>query len=137
MDKEKIIKAITIHSENTMVGHLGIEITDIGKRYICGKMPVDDRTKQPFGILHGGSNVAFAETLGSIIGGLQIDEDTQSVVGIDINASHLRSVSDGWVYGKAEPVRIGRKIQVWEINITDEDQNKICTSRLTLAVINK
>ena len=137
MDKEKTLKQITDRSKNTMVGNMGIELTDIGQQFICGKMPVDHRTKTPFGVLHGGSSVALAETLGSIIGGFQVDGETQTVVGIDINASHLKSVSDGWVYGKAEAVRIGRKIQVWDINIKDENQNMVCKSRLTLAVINK
>jgi len=137
MDKEKTLKQITDRSKNTMVGNMGIELTDIGQQFICGKMPVDHRTKTPFGVLHGGSSVALAETLGSIIGGFQVDGETQTVVGIDINASHLKSVSDGWVYGKAEAVRIGRKIQVWDINIKDENQKMVCKSRLTLAVINK
>lgn len=137
MDKEKTLKQITDRSKNTMVGNMGIELTDIGQQFICGKMPVDHRTKTPFGVLHGGSSVALAETLGSIIGGFQVDGEAQTVVGIDINASHLKSVSDGWVYGKAEAVRIGRKIQVWDINIKDENQKMVCKSRLTLAVINK
>jgi 1,4-dihydroxy-2-naphthoyl-CoA hydrolase len=137
MDKEKTLKQITDRSKNTMVGNMGIELTDIGQQFICGKMPVDHRTKTPFGVLRGGSSVALAETLGSIIGGFQVDGETQTVVGIDINASHLKSVSDGWVYGKAEAVRIGRKIQVWDINIKDENQKMVCKSRLTLAVINK
>ena len=137
MDKEKTLKQITDRSKNTMVGNMGIELTDIGQQFICGKMPVDYRTKTPFGVLHGGSSVALAETLGSIIGGFQVDSETQTVVGIDINASHLKSVSGGWVYGKSEAVRIGRKIQVWDINIKDENQNMVCKSRLTLAVINK
>ena len=137
MDKEKTLIQITERSKNTMVGNMGIELTDIGDQFICGKMPVDHRTKTPFGVLHGGSSVALAETLGSIIGGFQVNRETQTVVGIDINASHLKSVSDGWVYGRAESVRIGSKIQVWDINIKDENQNMVCKSRLTIAVINK
>ena len=137
MDKEKTLIQITERSKNTMVGNMGIELTDIGDQFICGKMPVDHRTKTPFGVLHGGSSVALAETFGSIIGGFQVNRETQPVVGIDINASHLKSVSDGWVYGRAESVRIGSKIQVWDINIKDENQNMVCKSRLTLAVINK
>ena len=137
MNIDKYIKGIEERSKNTLVGTLGIEITDIGDQNISGKMPVDHRTKQPFGILHGGANVAFAETLGSIGGGLHIDTDTQSVVGIEINASHLKSVSSGWVYGTADAVRVGKKIQVWGIVIKDQNQNIVCKSRLTLAVINK
>ncbi|MDP7028465.1 MAG: hotdog fold thioesterase, partial [Candidatus Marinimicrobia bacterium] len=85
----------------------------------------------------GGASVALAETLGSIGGGLQVDLDTQSVVGIEINASHLNPVSSGWVYGRADAVRVGKKIQVWEIVIKDQNQSIVCKSRLTLAVINK
>ena len=137
MDKEKYLNRINERSKNTLVETLGIEITDIGEQYIAGRMPVDHRTKQPFGVLHGGASVALAETLGSIGGGLQVDVDTQSVVGIEINASHLKPVSSGWVYGRADAVRGGKKIQVWEIVIKDQNQSIVCKSRLTLAVINK
>ena len=137
MNKENYINHIQERTRGTLLEALGIEITDIGEQFISGKMPVDNRTKQPFGILHGGANVAFAETLGSIGGGLQVDTDTQSVVGIEINASHLKPVSSGWVYGTADAVRIGKKIQVWGIVIKDQNQNIVCKSRLTLAVINK
>ena len=87
--------------------------------------------------MHGGASAAFAETLGSIGAGMQIDYNKQSVVGIEINASHLKSISKDWVFGKAKPVRIGKRIQVWNIDITDEKNNIICKSRLTLAVIKK
>ena len=137
MNKDKYLSGIKERSINTLLQTLGIEISDIGKKCIVGKMPVDHRTKQPFGVLHGGASVALAETLGSIGGGMQIDKNTQSVVGIEINASHLRSVSSGWVHGRADAVRIGKKIQVWEIVIKDQKKNIICKSRLTLAVINK
>ena len=137
MDKEKYLNRINERSKNTLVETLGIEITDIGEQYIAGRMPVDHRTKQPFGVLHGGASVALAETLGSIGGGLQVDVDTQSVVGIEINASHLKPVSSGWVYSRADAVRVGKKIQVWEIVIKDQNQSIVCKSRLTLAVINK
>ena len=137
MDKKEILRQIEVFQKTTMPDPLGIEITDFGKNYIMGKMPVNDRTKQPYGLLHGGASAAFAETLGSIGAGMQIDFNNQSVVGIEINASHLKSISNDWVFGKAEPVRIGKKIQVWNIDITDEGNNLICKSRLTLAVINK
>lgn len=120
-----------------MTDQIGIEITDFGDQYICGKMPVDNRTKQPFGLLHGGASAVLAESLGSIGGGMYIDLKKQSVVGIELNASHLKAVSSGWVYGLATAVRLGNKIQVWEIDILDENKNKICKARLTLAVINK
>ena len=137
MNKQEIIDRIHSRSTSTMVENLGIEIIDVGKNFISGKMPVDERTKQPFGLLHGGASVALAETLGSIGAGMQINHSSQSVVGIEINANHLKSVKSGWVFGTATAVRIGRKIQVWEIDIKDKNDNYICKSRLTLAVIEK
>ena len=137
MDKENIIRLISDRSKDTMVSALGIEITDLGDEYISGKMPVDERTKQPFGLLHGGASAAFAETLGSIGAGNQVDLEQYSVVGIELNSSHLKAVKSGWVYGRATPIRIGRTIQVWDINITNEKDEAVCKSRLTLAVIKK
>ncbi len=137
MIKKNTLEQIEAFQKNTMTDHLGIKITDYGNNYICGKMPVDHRTKQPYGLRHGGASVAFAETLGSIGAGMQIDYNNQSVVGIEINASHLKSIKKGWVYGRAQPLRVGKTIQVWDINITDKDDNLICASRLTLAVIKK
>ena len=137
MNKQEIIDRIHSRSTSTMVENLGIEIIDVGRNFISGKMPVDERTKQPFGLLHGGASVALAETLGSIGAGMQIDHSSQSVVGIEINANHLKSVKSGWVFGTATAVRIGRKIQVWEIDIKDKNDNYVCKSRLTLAVIEK
>lgn len=137
MDKKEILRKIEERSGNTMVSTIGIEITDFGEEYLCGKMPVDGRTKQPFGLLHGGASVAFAETLGSMGAGMHVDLENYSVVGIEINSSHLKAMKEGWVYGKAVPIRIGRKIQVWDIDIKDEKDNMVCKSRLTLAVIKK
>ena len=137
MDKKKVIKGISVFQKNTITDYLGIKITDYGDNYICGEMPVDDRTKQPYGLLHGGASVVFAETLGSIGAGMNIDYKKKSVVGIEINASHLKSIKEGLFYGRAETFRIGITIQVWNINITDKKNNLICISRLTLAVINK
>ena len=137
MSKKNTLEQIEAFQKNTMTDQLGIKITDYGNNYICGKMPVDHRTKQPYGLLHGGASVAFAETLGSIGAGMQIDYNNQSVVGVEINASHLKSIKKGWVYGRAQPLRVGKTIQVWDINITDKDDNLICASRLTLAVIKK
>ena len=137
MNKKKVLNKIAEFQKNTMTDQIGIEITDFGDQYICGKMPVDNRTKQPFGLLHGGASAVLAESLGSIGGGMCIDLKKQSVVGIELSASHLKAVSSGWVYGLATAVRLGNKIQVWEIDITDENENKICKARLTLAVINK
>ena len=137
MEKQEKLKRINDNIQNTMTSTIGIEITDIGDDFICGKMPVDERTTQPFGLLHGGASAALAETLGSIGGGIKVYSNNETVVGIEINANHLKSARDGWVYGKATPIRIGKKIQVWNIEITNEDDDLICVSRLTLAVIPK
>ena len=137
MEKQEKLKRINGGIQNTMTSTIGIEITDIGDDFICGKMPVDERTTQPFGLLHGGASAALAETLGSIGGGIKVYSNNETVVGIEINANHLKSVRVGWVYGKATPIRIGKKIQVWNIEITNEDDDLICVSRLTLAVIPK
>jgi len=137
MDKEKILQKIQESIQDTMNSAIGIEITDVGDDFICGKMPVDKRTVQRFGILHGGASVTLAESLGSIIGSMQIDVITEMVVGVEINANHLKSIKTGWVYGKASPIRIGKKIQVWEIKITNEKSKLVCISRLTLAVVEK
>ena len=137
MEKQEKLKRINDSIQNTMTSTIGIEITDIGDDFICGKMPVNERTTQPFGLLHGGASVALAETLGSIGGGIKVYSNNETVVGIEINANHLKSVRDGWVFGKATPIRIGKKIQVWNIEITNEDDDLICVSRLTLAVIPK
>ena len=137
MSKKNTLEQIEAFQKNTMTDQLGTKITDYGNNYICGKMSVDHRTKQPYGLLHGGASVAFAETLGSIGAGMQIYYNNQSVVGVEINASHLKSIKKGWVYGRAQPLRVGKTIQVWDINITDKDDNIICASRLNLAVIKK
>ena len=137
MNKQEKIQRVNDSIQNTMASTIGIEITDIEDDFICGKMPVDERTIQPFGLLHGGASAALAETLGSIAGGIKVYNNNETVVGIEINANHLKSVRDGWVYGKAIPVRIGRKIQVWNIEITNDSNDIICVSRLTLAVMPK
>ena len=122
-------------NQNTMATAIGLELTDIGDGYVCGKIPVDHRTVQPYGLLHGGASVALAETLGSLAGNMQVNPQIEMVVGVEINANHLKSVKEGWVYGKASPINIGKKIQVWEILITDEANKRVCISRLTLAVV--
>ena len=133
-NKEKTRKINELNAK-TMVGNIGIEIMEVGKNFVSGRMPVDKRTTQPYGLLHGGASVAFAESLGSLAGSFHIDWKKEAVVGIEINANHLKSVHSGWVYGKATPVKIGKRIQVWNINITNEDKEDVCISRLTLAVV--
>lgn len=125
-------------NENTLGQHLGIEITEIGEDFILAKMPVDNRTHQPMGLLHGGASVAFAETLGSIAGTLCLEDMTkQHIVGLEINANHIKGVRSGWVYGRVAALHVGRSTQVWEIKITNEEGKLVCMSRITLAVISK
>jgi len=122
---------------NTMGSHLGMEFTEIGSDFLCGKMPVNEKTKQPMGLLHGGASVALAETLGSIAAYLSVDRKTKHCVGLEINANHLKSARDGYVYGKATPIHVGKTTQVWEIRITNEEQQLVCISRITMAVIDR
>lgn len=124
-------------NKNTLVEHLGIEMTELGKDYLIGKMPVDHRTHQPLGMLHGGASVVLAETLGSIAATMTVNPDEQYCVGLDINANHVRSARSGYVYGKTTPIHVGRKTQVWEIKITNEEDQLICVSRITMAVMDK
>ena len=137
MDKKHVIEKVNNSFQDTMMSTLGIEITDFGDSYISGKMPVDARTKQPFGLLHGGASAAFAETLGSIGAGKHVDLEEYSVVGVELNSSHLKTVRTGWVFGKATPIRVGRTMQVWDIDIKNKEGDLVCKSRLTLAVIKR
>lgn len=123
--------------ENTMLSHLGIECTEIGRDYLKGKMPVDQRTIQPHGILHGGASVVLAETLGSIGSNCCIDQDKQFCVGLEVNANHIRSMREGWVYGTATLVHFGRKTHIWEIRITNAKEQLVCISRLTMAILDR
>ena len=137
MNKKQLLQKMSNFIENTMATSIGLELTDIGNDYVCGKIPVDRRTIQPFGFLHGGASVALAETIGSLAGQMQVDPEREIVLGIEINANHIKSVKEGWVYGKASPIKIGKRIQVWEIQITDVEKKLVCISRLTLAVLKK
>lgn len=118
---------------NSAVSHLGIEISAFGEDWIEATMPVDHRTTQPFGLLHGGISVALAETIGSLAGYLAIEEN-KIAVGLDINAHHLRSVKQGIVTAKATPISLNRNIHVWQIDIRDEQDKLCCVSRLTLSI---
>ncbi|MDX1696011.1 MAG: hotdog fold thioesterase [Ketobacteraceae bacterium] len=120
---------------NTIGEVLGIEFTEIGEDYIKGTMPVDHRTHQPMGILHGGASVVLAESLGSMAANLVVDTGKHYCVGLDINANHLRSVRSGQVTGVARPIHLGRTTQVWEIKISDDSDKPVCISRLTMAVL--
>jgi 1,4-dihydroxy-2-naphthoyl-CoA hydrolase len=122
---------------NTLVEHLGIHVTEIGDDYLAGTMPVDARTHQPLGILHGGASVALAETLGSMAANLCVDMRRFVCVGQEINANHIRPVTSGLVTGRARPVHIGRRSQVWQIEIHDERARLVCISRITLATVER
>ena len=124
-------------SRNTIHESLGIEITEIGEDFVRGRMPVDQRTRQPYGLLHGGASVVLAESLGSIGAGLVVAGSGARVVGLDINANHLRAVREGWVTGTARPLHIGRTTQVWEIRLENDAGELSCISRLTMAVVQK
>ena len=122
-------------SANTMMEALGIRITAVGDDWLAGSMPVDHRTHQPYGLLHGGASVALAETLGSTAAMLTLDPEKELAVGLDINANHIRGVRSGTVTGTAKALHIGRTTQVWEIRIENEDGALVCISRITMAVI--
>jgi len=124
-------------SPNTMVSYLGIEFTELGTDYIKAKMPVDHRTHQPLGLLHGGASVTLAETLGSLAATCCVDRTTQYCVGLEINANHVKSARSGYVYGTTRPIHIGKRTHVWEIKIVNEASELVCISRITLAVIDK
>lgn len=115
--------------------NLGIEITEVTEAALHGRMPVDGRTVQPAGVLHGGASVAFAETLASWAGYLAVDRTRFHVVGQEINANHIRPASTGWVHGTASPVNVGRRAHVWEVRITNDAGALVCISRCTLAVL--
>ena len=121
----------------SMVSHLGIEFTAIGENSLSARMPVDERTIQPFGLLHGGASVTLAETLGSLCASLTLDTTKKIPVGMEVNANHIRPVRSGWVYGEARPLHIGETTQVWEIRISNEAGKLVCISRLTMAVVDR
>lgn len=122
-------------SRNTMIAALGIQFTEVGDDFLRATMPVDARTHQPYGLLHGGASLALAETLGSMGAMLCIDGGSELAVGLDINGNHVRGVTQGTVTGTARPIHVGRSTQVWEIRIEDERQRLVCIARLTVAVV--
>ena len=121
-------------SASSAIGHLGIEFTELGADHLVGRMPVDRRTRQPFGILHGGASVLLAESLVSCAATF-VAAPGKACVGMEINANHLRPVTSGWVTGTARPISLGRRSQVWEVEIRDGDDKLVCISRCTLAVV--
>ncbi|MDN3689298.1 hotdog fold thioesterase [Cyclobacterium jeungdonense] len=123
--------------KDNMTGFLGITYTAAGDDFLEAEMPVEAKTKQPFGLLHGGANMVLAESLGSVAALLTLDEEGAYPVGLEINANHLKSVKGGKVTGRVSPLHIGKRTQVWEIKIKDQDNNLTCISRITLAIIRK
>ena len=128
------LQTLTAVSENTAVSHLGIEFVEVGDDFLVARVPVNRQTCQPYGLLHGGVSVVLAETLGSIGAAFCVPEGTR-VVGLDINANHLRGVSQGWVTATARPVHIGRSTQVWHIDLRDDQDRMVCIARLTMTVL--
>lgn len=130
------LESLNAFGKNTLPGHIGIEFTELGEDFLIARMPVDSRTHQPFGILHGGASVVLAETIGSVASMLCLENpEQQKAVGLEINANHLRAVITGWVYGKVTPIHIGAKTHVWDIKITNEDNKLVCICRLTTMII--
>ena len=132
--KPTTLALITASSANTAVSHLGIEFTEVGDDFLRARVPVDERTRQPFGLLHGGVSVVLAETLGSV-GAYHASPEGWLAVGLDINANHLRAVKTGWVTGTARPVHIGKTTQVWQIDMVNDAGETTCVSRITMAIL--
>lgn len=134
---EITVEQLNKMSKNTMMEHLDLEFTEIGKDFISAKMPVDHRHHQPYGLLHGGASVVIAETLGSVAAHCTFIDQKKYAVGLEINANHLKSVKSGYVFGITKPIHVGRSTQVWEIKITNEQDQLVCVSRITMAIIDK
>jgi 1,4-dihydroxy-2-naphthoyl-CoA hydrolase len=121
----------------TMGGAIGLELMEIGENFLKARIPVDERTIQPYGLLHGGASAALAETLGSVGSASVIDQTQYYCVGLEINANHIRGVRDGYVYGTATPLHLGKTTHVWDIRIHDEKEKLVCVSRLTVAILRR
>lgn len=134
---ETSVEKLNAFCQNSLVSQLGIEITQLDHQAVSGKMPVDARTQQPLGFLHGGASLAFAETLASIGAMLAIDSKLYDCVGLEINANHIKAVRKGWVYGTAKAVHVGKATQVWSVEIANENKELVCISRLTVAILAK
>ncbi len=135
LDKNISVESLRPFGKGTMSEHLGIEWLDLGDDFLKAKMPVDHRTNQPYGLLHGGASCVLAETLGSVASYLVIDSSQFYCVGIEINANHIRSVKNGFVYGVCSPLHLGSSTHVWDIRIANEEGKLVCISRLTVAVM--
>ncbi len=136
-DKELSVEKMKPLGVGTMSEHLGIQWTEIGKDFLKAKMPVDHRTIQPYGLLHGGASCTLAETIGSVASAMVIDHSKFYCVGLEINANHVRGVKEGFVTGVATPLHLGSTTHVWDIKIYDDREKLVCVSRLTVAIITK
>ena len=133
--KDLSVADIAVLGRDTMGEHIGIEWKEVGADFLSATMPVDNRTRQPYGLLHGGASVALAETLGSVAAAMVVDNNKFYCVGLEINANHVRSARDGFVTGIARPIHIGASTQVWDIKIYDDKEKLVCVSRITVAVL--
>ncbi len=134
--KEYDIESLQGMRAANMGAHIGFEFSEIGDNFLTGRLPVDHRTTQPFGILHGGASCVLSESLGSVAAWMTINPDTHRAVGIEINANHIRAVTEGYVIGTCTPIHTGRRTQVWQTDIVEEATGKrVCISRLTVAII--
>ena len=134
-NKELSIGDFALLGKDTMSEWLGIEWVELGKDFLKAKMPVDHRTQQPYGLLHGGASCVLAETIGSVASAMVVDHDKFYCVGLEINANHIRSAREGYVTGTASPIHLGSTTHVWDIRIVDEKEKLICVSRLTVVII--
>lgn len=135
MTQEEVIKKSKEICQNTMMEHLGIEYTEVGTDYVKAKMPVDHRTHQPMGLLHGGATAALIESLGSMGSHVFLKDQNQSAVGLEINVNHLKGVKQGWVFAKGTLVHRGSRTHVWQVDVTNEDNQLVATGRLTNMII--
>lgn len=133
--REITVEAVNRQSADTLISHLGIEIVEIGEDFLRARMPVDRRTRQPAGVLHGGASVVLAETLASWAATFAVDSAEHHCVGMEINANHVRAAASGYVFGLARPVHMGRSTHIWEVRITDERDKLVCISRVTMAIL--
>src|ERR1700745_2952603 len=134
-DKNLSIQKMKPLGPGTMGEHLAIEWTEVGENYLKARMPVDHRTNQPYGLLHGGASCALAETIGSVASAMVIDHSKLYCVGLEINANHIRGARNGFVTGIAKPLHLGNTTHVWDIKIYDENEKLVCVSRLTVAIL--
>jgi 1,4-dihydroxy-2-naphthoyl-CoA hydrolase len=136
-NKQMVLADMAGFSENNMATHLDIRFDELGSNFLKGSMPVDHRTKQPYGLLHGGASCVLAETLGSVASALVIDHTKFICVGLEINANHIRSAKEGRVTGTCTPIHMGASTHVWDIRIHDERGKLVCISRLTVAILKR